>query len=162
MPLISLWIFCLGEAICIKKTGIQLYYCLDIVNIHLLAKNYKLFPVVWNLNVHISSDNFALVRLFIKKSGIRQSHWLGLVIIYLHTKNYQNIPSGLKVIHHIQFLKILSWWHYLQEWKAGLHTIWCCDLLFNLTWPNSSKNLHHLSFCTIFIKLNLKIHFLDC
>ena len=53
------------------------------------------------------SENFALVRLFIKKSEIRESHWLGLVIIYLHTKYYQNIPSGLKVIHYIQFLKIL-------------------------------------------------------
>ena len=52
------------------------------------------------------SEMFASVRLFIMKSGIEQSHWLDLVIIYLHTKNYQNIPSGLKVIHHIQFLKI--------------------------------------------------------
>ena len=44
----------------------------------------------------------------------RQSHWLGLVIIYLHTNNYQNIPSGLKVIHHIQFPKILPRWGYFK------------------------------------------------
>ena len=40
-------------------------------------------------------------------SVIKQSHWLGLVKMYLHAKNYQNIPSGLKVILRIQFLKIL-------------------------------------------------------
>ena len=59
------------------------------------------------------SEKFASARLFIKKSGIRQSHWLGLVNTYLNAKNNQNIPSGLKVILYIQFLKILPWRGYL-------------------------------------------------
>ena len=129
MPLIRFWKFCLGKAIYIKRTGIKQYHCLDLVNIHLLAKIIKISQVVWKLNFISVSENFALVRLFIKKSGIKQYHcldlvkiylskyskWLGLVIFYLYTKNYQNIPSGLKVIHHIQFLKILPRWGFLQE-----------------------------------------------
>ena len=47
-----------------------------------------------------------MVMLFIKKSGITQSHWLGLVNIILHAKYYQNIPSHLKVILCIHFVKI--------------------------------------------------------
>ena len=69
-----------------------------------LLKNSQWSEIYTSISV---SENFASVRLFIKKSGIRESHWLGLVIIYLHTKNYQNIPSGLKVILLIQFLKNL-------------------------------------------------------
>ena len=61
------------------------------------------------------SENFASAKLLIKKSCIRQSHWLCFVNIHLHTKNYQNIPSGLKVVFYIQFLKILPQRGYLYR-----------------------------------------------
>ena len=75
-----------------------------------LSKYSRWFESYISISV---SENFASARLLTKKSDIRKSQWLGLVNIYLHNKYYQNIPNGLKVIHHIQFLKILPWRGYL-------------------------------------------------
>ena len=44
MSVISLWIYYLGEAIYIKKSGIKQNHWLDLVNIHLLGKNYQNIP----------------------------------------------------------------------------------------------------------------------